>query len=336
MSMDSNKTTKHWSRCLLALAIAASGFASAAANETAQLFSPGVISGAGSNFAPTFSPSSSFVLFSRKSADGISILLSKRDGSAWLNPVVAPFSGRWTDLETAMSVDASYIVFASDRPIPGTEQPLRIGAGPNPSGGNLWRIKIMGEKWGEPEWLPASINKSPSTWTPSIAGNGNLYFMSPDERTRRFRLRLAPMSRGSYQPTRQLAFSTGEFNDVDPMIDPKERFLIFSSDRAQPGTADAPGPERLYIAFSPRSPAPIVCPIKIPGWEDPSLSQIEARLGDAGTTLYFASNHPAHAPNGVPAGAWDDGKAKIWMVPFKSNVSAAEYRSRGDCTRKDT
>jgi hypothetical protein len=306
---------------LLAVVALAIPAARVPANEAAEIFAPGVVSAAGSNFAPAFSPSSAFVLFSRKSNGGITILLSKRNSSGWQDPVVAPFSGRWTDLETAIAVDGSYAVFASDRPIPGTNEPLRIdNDAASQAGGNLWRVRIIGDDWGKPEWLPASINKSSSTWTPSIAGNGNLYFMSADEKTGRFRLHLAPMYRGKYKSTRDIVFSTGEFNDVDPMIDPKERFLIFSSDRARPGTAISPGPERLFIAFNPRGLIPVVCPITISGWEDTSLSQVEARLGNAGTTLFFASNHPVHQPNQPPAGGWDDGKTKIWMIPFNARM----------------
>jgi hypothetical protein len=314
------------------VAALASPVSNALGNESAEVFAPGVISAAGSNFAPTFSPSSSFVLFSQKSSAGISILLSKRNGSGWSDPIVAPFSGRWTDLETAISVDGAYVIFASDRPIPGTSEPLRLNAaGASQTGGNLWRVKIIAGEWGEPEWLPALINKNPSTWTPSIAGNGNLYFMSADKKTGRFRIHLAPMYRGAYKSTRDIVFSTGAFNDVDPMIDPKEGFLIFSSDRARPRTASSPGPERLFIAFKPRSRNPVVCPITIPGWEDTSLSQIEARLSKAGKTLYFASNHAVHKPTEAPAGSWDDGKTKIWMIPFNARLWESSAAGHPEC-----
>ena len=68
---------------LLAVVALASPLEGAFAHETAEVFAPGVVSAAGSNFAPTFSPSSSFVLFSRKSKDGISVLLSERNGAGW-------------------------------------------------------------------------------------------------------------------------------------------------------------------------------------------------------------------------------------------------------------
>jgi len=297
-------------------------FAHAISTETAELFAPGVISGVGSNFAPAFSPDRSYVLFTRMhDGDHLSILIAHRVGSAWSAPHVTPFSGHWNDLEPALSVDGSYVLFASDRPVPGSVEPLQAHyQGSVFSGGNLWRSKIIEGIWTEPEWLPAFINNSASIWTPSVAGDGNLYFMSTDQKTDRFRLHVALQDHGNYQPPGDLSFSNGEFNDVDPMIDPHERFLIFSSDRAAPGPGSLPGPERLFIAFDPRGSSPVVCPISIPGWGELSLSQTEARLSPDQRMLFFASKRIIHKPRERSAGSWDDGKAKIWMVPLRPNL----------------
>lgn len=289
--------------------------------EAPVLFSRGVISGAGSNYAPAFSPSSSAVLFSRKVGQSISILVSHRQGDGWSPPVVAPFSGKWVDLESAMSVDGSYVIFASNRPATSGEPPLRAHyAGSDQIGGNLWRVDFAHGEWSRPKRLPESVNNGSSIWTPSIARNGDLYFMSTDAATGRFRLQVAPAEHNDYAPTQELAFSTGGSNDVDPVIDPAQRFLIFSSDRAQQAPGAQAGPERLYIAFDPRGPVPLICSLAIPGWEDTSLSQGEARLSRDGRTLYFAGKRPSRAPDAEPLGAWDDGKAKIWMTPLRSEL----------------
>ena len=214
-----------------------------------------------------------------------------------------------------MSVDGSYVVFASDRPVPGAVEPLRAeyGGAAQP-GGNLWRSKMTRG------WLPASVNQSPSTWSPSLALNGNLYFMSTDAKTGRFRLHVAPFDHSAYGPASNFTFSTGEFNDVDPMIDPKERFLIFSSDRSTPGRGLVAGTKRLFIAFEPRGSSPVVCTLAIPGWEEPTLSKLEARLSPDGRTMYFSSNHPVHKVGEGSLGPWDDGNAKIWMVPLRAQL----------------
>jgi hypothetical protein len=302
----------------IAAGLAAPGIAVAGrTGEAPVLFSPGVISGVGSNYAPAFWPDSSAVLFSRKVGQSISILLSRRHGDGWSAPLVAPFSGEWVDLESAMSADGSYVIFASNRPATSGEPPLRAHyAGGDQIGGNLWRVDFAHGEWSRPKRLPESVNNGSSVWTPSIARNGDLYFMSTDAATGRFRLHVAPAEHNDYAPNQDLAFSTGASNDVDPVIDPAQRFLIFSSDRAQQAAGAQAGPERLYIAFDPRGPVPLICSLAIPGWEDTSLSQIEARLSRDGRTLYFAGKRPSRAPDAEPRGAWDDGKAKIWMTPL--------------------
>jgi Tol biopolymer transport system component len=304
------------------------------AGERTELFSPGVICGVGSNYAPAFSPDSSLVLFSRKIAPNISILISKRRSDGWSPPVVAPFSGKWVDLESAMSADGSYVIFASNRPASSGVKPLQAYyAGSDQIGGNLWRVDFAGGQWGQPQRLPESVNSSSSVWTPSIARNGDLYFMSTDAATGRFRLHVAPADRDSYAPIQDVSFSTGGFNDVDPVIDPAQRYLIFSSDRARPGTGVLAGPERLFIAFDPRGPAPLVCSLAIPGWEDGSLSQLEARLSRDNRTLYFASRRPGRAP-AAAAGPWDDGKAKIWMTYLRPELWRAAAAANKACKER--
>ncbi|HEX5263206.1 MAG TPA: hypothetical protein VFW13_06750, partial [Phenylobacterium sp.] len=117
-----------------------------------------------------------------------------------------------------------------------------------------------------------------------------------------------------------LPFSDGAHNDVDPYVTPDEALLIFSSDRGAPTEGGKPGPERLFAVFRPRSRAPLVCPLRLPGWEDPSVSMIEARLSRDRRTLYFASRRLAHGAGEPPRGDWDSGKANIWAAPFTAGL----------------
>jgi Tol biopolymer transport system component len=303
------------------ISIAAPFASSAGQASQAQVFAPGVISGPENDFAPAFASDSSYVLFSRKTDKGISIMISLRQGKTWSRPSVVPFSGRWTDLESALSPDGTYLVFASNRPAADGGEALSANYGGGAqSGGNLWRVDISHGHWSAPSRLPGAVNDQNSVWTPSIARDGALYFMSTDPATGRFRLHVAPSDRGRYAPAQDLAFSSGAFNDVDPAVNPRQEFLVFSSDRASPGTGARAGPERLFIAFGIRGDAPLVCQISIPGWEDASLSQVEARFSPDGRTLYFASRRLAHKTGEPPRGDWDDGKANIWMIPFDAGL----------------
>jgi hypothetical protein len=250
----------------------------------------------------------------------------------WTTPRVVSFSGRWNDLEAAVAPNGRYLIFASERPATGMKAPLRTHYyGKDQIGGPLWRVDIVQDQPGVPYRLPLSVNTGSSVWTPSIAANNDLFFMHTDPNTGRFRLLVAPSRGVGYKKAVPLVFSTGDFNDVDPAIDPQQRFLIFSSDRALPGKADAPGPERLFIAFAPTSPQPLVCPLDIPGWSDPTESQVESRLSPDKKLLYFASRHPDHAANRPPTGAWDNGSTNIWVVALRPALWRARATEPAAC-----
>lgn len=302
---------------IAALAIAAPSLA-AAAGLGPRVFAPGVISSAAPDIAPAFVDAGRTLFFSRRENGRWSILRSDRRRESWSPPVQAPFSGHWNDLEAASAPGGKYLIFASDRPGSG-EKPRLVAHyyGQDQVGGALWRVELTGAGAGTLGRLPDSVNAGASVWTPSIAADDDLAFMRTDVGSGRFRIFLARSNgKAGYESVRPLAFSTGAANDVDPALDPAERFLIFSSDRHTPGQGGAPGPEHLFIALAPLSDRPVVCPIRFPGWSDPRISEVEPRLSPDGTRLYFASRHPDHAPGARASGAWDNGNANIWVVRF--------------------
>jgi len=305
-----------------ALALGALLSRAAAATLRPRIFAPGLISSEAPDIAPAFVVGGGLLFFSRRVDGRWSVLRSDRRGKRWSMPVIASFSGSWDDLEAAVAPSGRYLVFASDRPAPGGKTRLTTHYyGQNQLGGALWRIELKGAAAGVLSRLPDSINAGGSVWTPSIAADDDLAFMRTDVGTGRFRLFLARSDgRSGYGSVLPLPFSTGSANDVDPAVDPAERFLIFSSDRATPGHDGAPGPEHLFIALSPLSAHPVVCPLRFPGWSDPKVSEVEPRLSPDGERLYFASRHPDHLPGAPAGGSWDDGNANIWVVHFSPKL----------------
>lgn len=282
-----------------------------------RVFAPGVISSVAPDIAPAFLDGGRTVFFSRRLHGQWSILRAHRDGASWSPPVRATFSGQWDDIEAASAPGSQYLIFASDRPR--SRGKARLTAhyyGSDQVGGALWRVELKGSAAAAaPRRLTDSINAGGSVWTPSIAANDDLAFMRTDTRSGRFRIFLAAADgKGGYRSVRPLAFSTGAANDVDPALDPAEHFLIFSSDRNTPGRSGSPGPEHLFIALSPLSARPLVCPLHFPGWSDPAISEVEPRLSPDGTRLYFASRHPDHEAGKPVSGTWDNGAANIWVV----------------------
>jgi hypothetical protein len=68
-----------------------------------EIFAPGEISGPANDGAPTFSPDGNTLFFTRTTAQWTVIVESHKVNGHWSRPVVAPFSGEWSDSSPAMS-----------------------------------------------------------------------------------------------------------------------------------------------------------------------------------------------------------------------------------------
>src|SRR5450631_408361 len=199
-----------------------------AATDEPQVFAPGVISGAAHDSAPAFTPDGRTVYFGRGNNASDFILVSHLVKAKWSEPVIAPFSGSWLDMEPAMAPDGTYLIFASNRPASPGKPPIdgAINGKPQPGkGSNLWRVNRTQDGWGAPVRLPDNINSSNSTYAPSVAGNGDLYFMRPDGEKSRFRLFKARFTSTEFETPTPLSFSDGQYTDVDPAVAPDQSFI---------------------------------------------------------------------------------------------------------------
>lgn len=295
--------------------------AAVAADAVPTVFAPGVISGPANNSAPAFSPDGKTVYFTRSNGSDYDILVSHFDGKGWSQPQIAPFSGQWRDLEPAMAPDGSYLILASSRPAPGSDTPPdgNWGGQPHPGkGGNLWRVNRKGDGWSEPKRLPDTVNRSDNVFSPSIAANGDLYFMDAVGEGMHFRLFMSALKDGKYQPAVALPFTAGEWGGVDSAVAPDESFIVYSSNR--PPTPDKQ--QDLFIVF--RKDGQWGEPQHLPDSINALSPSIEARLGPDGHTLYFSSSHlvPAAYPKDAASAArgladmqvWNNGLANIWQA----------------------
>jgi Tol biopolymer transport system component len=275
-------------------------------NQTdATLFAPGIIPGVTNRVAaPAFSPDGRSVYFGQ-SADkkSITIMVSHRKANKWTEPVLAPFSGEFQNLEPAFSPNGKFLIFASSRPKTpgGPKLDGYWGKKTYPgNGGNLWKVELTKKGWGIPELLPEAINQNSSIFSPAVTADGSVYFMLPDT-SGRFHIRRSQFKNGKYETPVRPSFSVDQYGDVDPAVAPDESFLIFSSGRppALPHTAD------LFIVFLTPN-----------GWSEPiDLRQaisdkvfgVEARLSPDLKTLYFSNQRNA-------AGVTVDTDQYIWQV----------------------
>lgn len=200
---------------------------------------------------------------------------------------MAPFSGTYRDLEPTFAPSGKYLIFASNRPLdPGGKlaDGNYNGQVHPEGGGHLWKVERRGDRWGEPQPLPSSVNAGDSVFSPSITGDGSLYFMRPVQSGGKFHLFRAQMQNGRYSAPEQVSFSNlDEFGDYDPAVSKDDRFVIFSSPRPPAPAHQAD----LFIAYRKNGAwsAPIDLRLKL----SPDVYGTEARLDPKERTLFFTN-----------------------------------------------
>jgi len=282
-----------------------------AQDATPAVFAPGVISGPLHDSAPAFTPDGNTVYFTRSDGANSSILVSHRLEGRWSEPQLAPFSGKWSDMEAAISPDGRFLIFISNRPKTPGGKPLDgffMGRSFPERGGNLWKVTWENGKWSAPVRLPDNVNRSDSTFAPAIAADGSLYFMHPAADPKHFQLYRAASRRGGYDDPTSLPFSDGHVTDVDPAVAPDESFVVFGSSRSPARQID------LFIVF--RDHGEWGTPIHLGNGVNSAGSDAEARLSPDHRTLYFASDRLADIELGTVRADWDNGKYNIWQIPL--------------------
>ena len=299
------------------------------ATAQAAILAPGIISGPVDDAAPAFTPDGKTVYFHRRSSSlGPVIMVSHWRQGKWSEPVVAPFSGQWSDIEPTMAPDGSYLIFASNRPAIAGGKPLdgtwNRKTWPE-HGGNLWRVDWQGDHFGEPYRLPDIINSSSSTFSPSIAADGSLYFMQPVGEKSKFHIYRAAFHNGQYEKPEWVSFSAADtISDFDPAVAPDESFLIFGSGRPTSTRG------RLFIVYRKDGqwgePVPLGDEVN-----QPTASPNEARLSPDHRTLYFSSAYqppatypatPAETRERLRQSQWFTESNNIWFISLDSYIPA--------------
>ena len=290
------------------------------------IFEPGVISGPANDGAPTFSPDGRTLYFERSNANSAVIMESRLENGSWSHPEVASFSGPSSDQQPCISPDGRYLIYASSRARPisaekGTRAELVT---------HLWRVDKTPSGWSDPVRLPDAVNISKRVFKPSIAANGDLFFMSdesPGDPVPKWRLYQAAYVNGAYAPAQPLSFSDGTFPDVDPGVAPDQSYIIFSSK----GRRAPDDQEHLFIAFRQGATWGPVEPLRYEGDNLPG-DDGEAQIGPDGKTLYFTSSRSQPIDrsrsraemleNVARMEAWDNGNNNIWTLPLEPYLSA--------------
>jgi Tol biopolymer transport system component len=259
------------------------------AQSAPTLFAPDIVSTELMETTAAFTPDMKTVYFTRSDnrfTDN-TIMFSEFKNGRWSQPEVASFSGVWRDSEPHVAIDGKRIFFVSNRPATDGGQPLMAESnGRKFPGANLWYCEKTANGWSAPKRIEGAVNETSEIYNPSVALSGNLYFSARyagGEPSVGYKIYRAVYKDGKYEKPERLSFSENKLNDMDPAIDPQERFLVFASNR--PGAVAV---SNLFISIKDKDGnwgAPVALGDKV---SSPSGENAPSLAPD-GKTLYFTS-----------------------------------------------
>jgi Tol biopolymer transport system component len=211
---------------LAALPLFSFGQSAPILDSTAKVspFAPGVVSTRYDEGANCFSSDGKTVYFTMGSAFSTICCSNNVDGK-WIRPEVASFSGRWNDQDAFVSPDGKWLVYSSDRPLPGTSVPNNHS--------DLWYVNKVNGKWGEPQHLDSVINSGANNYAPSISADGTLYWCSPNRPGYKGKGMQGYSATwlGNHYGTAQIITIEGINHVQDPFIAANGKYLVFLSGR---------------------------------------------------------------------------------------------------------
>ena len=241
------KCSSLMSAIALGLCSLASAANAAESCATPQIFAPGVISRPGNwEWRLSLSPDRSLALWTTgdffAGGDLVALTSNYRNGQ-WSEPVIAPFSGEYKDLDAAFSPDGKTVYFSSNRPLHAGD-PVRADF-------DLWQVSYSATRgWGTPMHLGAGPNTSAEEFYPSIDSDGNLYFGSNRDGEQWDVWRSRRLPDGSFGPAVKLGSSvnTPDYWEFNPEISPNGKTLLFVS-ISRP---DGYGWGDIYVSHAPQ------------------------------------------------------------------------------------
>jgi hypothetical protein len=254
-----------------------------------KLFAPGIVTSGLSTRDIAMMPDGSEIYFGlflinyKFSA----IAYSKLENGRWTKPEIAPFSGRYKDLEPCISRDGKKFYFVSDRP---KEE------GGSAGNEDIWVADRADNGWSEPYNIGPPINTDSGEYFPSLTGDGTLYFTREDPQTHTnsiFRSRLVD---GKYSEPEKLGPEINCGQDrFNAFIAPDESFCIVPAY----GMPDSVGSVDYYIVFHNADGSwskPINMGDKI---NTPDAQEYSASVSRDGKYLFFMSSR-SRFDKGIP------------------------------------
>jgi hypothetical protein len=190
------------------------------------------------------SPDGKELLYTLQSGQGVfqTILYMRKDQAGnWSKPEIAPFAGRYSDLEPAFSPDGKRVFFSSNRPVTGSAT----------KDFDIWFVEKAVNGWGEPQNVGAPVNTSADEFYPSVTKSGNLYFTAAYKHAvGKEDIWVAKWENGKYSEAVSLDTTVNsKLYEFNAFVSPDEDFIIFTSF----GRKDDKGRGDLYMSMKDAS-----------------------------------------------------------------------------------
>ena len=254
-----------------------------------EIFAPGIISTGLATRDVAMTPDGNELYFAVTLGGRTMIMETRQQDGVWTEPAVAPFSGRYLDVEPAISPDGQRFFFLSTRPQAGQEEK------PGWVYQDIWVMDREGDAWSEPYNLGPPVNSDAPEFFPSVTTDGTIYFTREGEG----RLSVTMRSRlvdGVYTEPEDLGpeVNCGS-NRFNVFVAPDESFAIVPA----VGREDSLGGADYYVVF--RSVDDTWSePINMgPAINQPQGAEWSASLSPDGKYLFFMSSR-AYGETDIP------------------------------------
>ena len=208
-----------------------------------EIFAPGVVNTDAQNHScVTISPDGKEIYWSQfSSIAGVRqerIWFSEYKQGKWSQPQVTPFSGTYREGGPHFSLGGKRLYFSSLRPV--DQNDVSVDA-------NIWYVEKTDLGWADPVCLDQPVNSEFEEWFPTLAKNGNIYFMFRNKDSSvLWDIYCSEFKGNKYMNPQKLGDAiNSQYVEGFSFVDPDERFFIFYSER--PGGLCEGG--ELYISF---------------------------------------------------------------------------------------